>query len=246
MGMEQVVNFAPGRRLPGRPLRDLLSQHGFPVQLRMIDGELAFPDEQPPEGWTDLRVGTPQGMVTLRRQPDRMQVVTWGNADQALRQAWNGADVGRRRGDGRAGRGRRRFRDGCRVPRDRGLAGGVWQVVVWAGGLAGRRAVEPGDTVISSSCPSRGNPAAAAANPRAPPHGPHLVAQPVAPAACAGRSGCASPLRSSSNRPVSVLTWTRPSTGSCLRLGEEAVVGHAGDDRLQLHAEALAQVGRAA
>jgi hypothetical protein len=89
MGMEQVVTFSAGATASWPALRALLSRHGFPVQLRMIDGELAFPDEQPPEGWTELRVGTPQGMVTLRRQPDRMQVVTWGNADQALRQAWN-------------------------------------------------------------------------------------------------------------------------------------------------------------
>jgi hypothetical protein len=89
MGMEQVVTFGAGATASWSALRDLLSQHPFPVQLRMIDGELAFPDEQPPEGWTELRVGTPQGMVTLRRQPDRMQVVTWGNADEDLRQAWN-------------------------------------------------------------------------------------------------------------------------------------------------------------
>src|SRR3712207_8342677 len=28
----------------------------------------SFPDEVPPEGWRELRVGTPQGMVTLRRE----------------------------------------------------------------------------------------------------------------------------------------------------------------------------------
>ena len=32
--------------------------------------------------------------------------------------------------------------------------------------------------------------------------------------------------------------WTMPSTGSRLRLGEEAVVRHAGDDRFRLHADA--------
>jgi hypothetical protein len=89
MGMEQVVTFAPGAAVSWRSVRDLLAQNGFPVQLRMVEGELAFPDEVPPDAWTELRVGTAQGMVTLRRQQDRVLVVTWGNADPAMRQAWN-------------------------------------------------------------------------------------------------------------------------------------------------------------
>src|SRR5438105_15918089 len=89
MGMEQTVTFAPG----GFPTYDavsaLLTSQGFPLQLRMIDGELAFPDEKPSEGWRELRVGTPQGMITLRRAVDQLSFVTWGNADRALTQAWN-------------------------------------------------------------------------------------------------------------------------------------------------------------
>jgi hypothetical protein len=89
MGMEYEVRFA-GKACPGWPaVRDLLAGHGFPVQLRMIDGELAFPDEMPSEGWRELRLGTPQGMVTVRRASDHVAVVTWGNADASLRQAWN-------------------------------------------------------------------------------------------------------------------------------------------------------------
>jgi hypothetical protein len=57
--------------------------------MRMIDGALAFPDEMPPEAWQELRLGTPQGMVTVRRAPDHVAVVTWGNADAPLREAWN-------------------------------------------------------------------------------------------------------------------------------------------------------------
>ena len=37
----------------------------------------------------EVRVGTPQGMVTLRREDDGITLVTWGNADGELRQAWN-------------------------------------------------------------------------------------------------------------------------------------------------------------
>jgi hypothetical protein len=89
MGMEQVVTFA-GSAVPSWPaVRDLLAGRGFPVQVRMIDGQLAFPDEAPPDAWRELRIGTPQGMITLCRESDRVLVVTWGNADGPLRQAWN-------------------------------------------------------------------------------------------------------------------------------------------------------------
>jgi hypothetical protein len=88
MGMERVVSFDADTPSWGA-VASLLARHGFPVQLRMIDGELAFPDETPPESWRELRLGTPQGMVTLRREPARLLLVTWGNADAALRQAWN-------------------------------------------------------------------------------------------------------------------------------------------------------------
>jgi hypothetical protein len=56
----------------------------------MIDGELAFPDETPQETWREIRIGTPQGMITVRRNHDRIAFVTWGNADAAMVQAWNG------------------------------------------------------------------------------------------------------------------------------------------------------------
>lgn len=89
MGMEQTVTFAGGS-VPAWPaVHELLHQRGFPVQVRMIDGALAFPDEAPPESWRELRLGTPQGMVTVRRQPAQVVLVTWGNADAGLRQAWN-------------------------------------------------------------------------------------------------------------------------------------------------------------
>ena len=61
MGMDQTVSFA-GRPTPAwAAVADLLARHGFPVQTRMIDGQLALPDEAPPEPWRELRVGTPQG-----------------------------------------------------------------------------------------------------------------------------------------------------------------------------------------
>jgi hypothetical protein len=89
MGMEQTVSFA-GRPVPAyAAVRDFLGQRGFPLQMGMIDGQLAFPDELPEDGWRELRLRTPQGMVTVRRDGERLIFVTWGNADAATRQAWN-------------------------------------------------------------------------------------------------------------------------------------------------------------
>ena len=100
MGMEQTVLLGEGKVAGWEGVRELPAGWGFPIQLRMIDGQLAFPDEQPPESWAELRVGTPQGMVTVRREPDRVRLVTWGNADAAMRDAWSAvakafADAGR-------------------------------------------------------------------------------------------------------------------------------------------------------
>jgi hypothetical protein len=89
MGMDQKVIF-PQEKTPTWPaLAELLAGKNFPLQMRMIDGELAFPDETPPENWRELRVGGPGGMITLRRDADGITLVTWGNADANMRQAWN-------------------------------------------------------------------------------------------------------------------------------------------------------------
>ena len=48
------------------------------MQMRMIDGELALPDETPPDGWRELRVAAPEGMVTIRRAPGRIVLGTFG------------------------------------------------------------------------------------------------------------------------------------------------------------------------
>src|SRR5262249_41313609 len=90
MGMEQTVTFPAGSPPAWSVARDLLASHGFAVQVRMIDGELAFPDEEPPENWRELRVATPKGMiVTVKREGGRLVLVVWGNADPGLIQAWN-------------------------------------------------------------------------------------------------------------------------------------------------------------
>jgi hypothetical protein len=88
MGMEQTV-LLPSGVPTWDAISTLLTDCNFPVQLRMIDGELAFPDEKPAENWHELRVGTSQGMITLRRELDHIAVITWGNADRPMLQAWN-------------------------------------------------------------------------------------------------------------------------------------------------------------
>ena len=89
MGMEQIVSFA-GKPIPTfTAVRDFLSGRGFLPRMGMIDGQLAFPDELPEENWRELRLRTPAGMATVRREQERLIFVTWGNADAAMLQSWN-------------------------------------------------------------------------------------------------------------------------------------------------------------
>jgi hypothetical protein len=89
MGMEYTIQFSR-MGVPTLPqILAVLAEQNFPVQVRMVDGELSLPHEVPPDGWEDVRLGTPSGMVTLVRRGKELAVVTWGNADEALRRAWN-------------------------------------------------------------------------------------------------------------------------------------------------------------
>jgi hypothetical protein len=85
MGMDQKITFSPAKMPTWPALCELMAQKKCPLQMRMIDGELAFPDEQPPETWRELRVGASAGMITLRREADGITLVIWGNADEKLR-----------------------------------------------------------------------------------------------------------------------------------------------------------------
>lgn len=87
MGMDQKITFPP-EKMPSWPaIVEAVAMSGVRLELRMIDGELAFPDETPPANWRELRVASQGGMVTLRRDPDGITLVIWGNADANTRQA---------------------------------------------------------------------------------------------------------------------------------------------------------------
>jgi hypothetical protein len=88
MGMDRNVIF-PGAPPAWPAVATLLAEKGVSIQMRMIDGELAFPDEQPPETWREIRVGCSGAMVTVRRLPEQVTLVVWGNADGNTRALWN-------------------------------------------------------------------------------------------------------------------------------------------------------------
>src|SRR5688500_16246904 len=88
MGAERAVVF--GGQVPTwADVSALLTRHGAAVQMRMVDGELAMPDAVPPDGWRELRVGLAGEMITVRRGPDRVALVAWGNPTLDQRRLWN-------------------------------------------------------------------------------------------------------------------------------------------------------------
>ena len=88
MGLDRTIRF-PSAPPAWNAVRADLARLGVAASLRMIDGQPAFPDEVPEPAWTELRLGTDAGMVTLRRGADSLISVIWGNADDALRAAWD-------------------------------------------------------------------------------------------------------------------------------------------------------------
>lgn len=52
--------------------------------IRMADGQLTFPDEEPLADWKELRIALPAGMVTIKRNPTGLTLVTWGNVSPEL------------------------------------------------------------------------------------------------------------------------------------------------------------------
>ena len=85
MGLEIVVP----RRTPCRLAAVLaqLSGAGLAATVAMVDSVLQGPGARVPDLWREVRLRTPAGVVTLRRQGDSVTVVVFGNADPALQEA---------------------------------------------------------------------------------------------------------------------------------------------------------------
>lgn len=88
MGLDRTVRFTSSEMPPWEAVRTQLLRVGEAGQLRMIDNLPAFPDEDPPTDWKELRIGTTGGMVTIRRGAGALTCVVWGNADAALNSAF--------------------------------------------------------------------------------------------------------------------------------------------------------------
>jgi hypothetical protein len=83
MGIERKVTFEGD--IPSiEQVKDVLANAGLKLAMRMIDGQLAFPDEWPTSPWSEIRVAIHKDMVTLRRDGTSVSVVTWGNADETM------------------------------------------------------------------------------------------------------------------------------------------------------------------
>lgn len=89
MGMQQIVEFEPGKIPEWASVRDLLASHGIEAPMRMIDGSLAFPNEMPKAEWKEIRVAPPGGMITIRKTDRTVTLVAWGDADPSLAAGWN-------------------------------------------------------------------------------------------------------------------------------------------------------------
>src|SRR5262249_32899250 len=74
----------PRRPAPLQPVPEALAAAGPPSATAMVNGRLVPPSAPLPAEWAEVRLRTPTGMVTLRRQPDGIAVVVFGNADAAL------------------------------------------------------------------------------------------------------------------------------------------------------------------
>ncbi len=65
-------------------LLERLAAAGLPSALLMVDNQLVSPRLPPPSQWSDVRLKTPAGTITLKRRPDGVALTVFGNADAAL------------------------------------------------------------------------------------------------------------------------------------------------------------------
>jgi hypothetical protein len=65
-------------------LLDDLAKAGLPSTILMVDNQLVSQKLPPPASWRDVRLKTPAGTVSLKRDPQGISVTVFGNADPAL------------------------------------------------------------------------------------------------------------------------------------------------------------------
>ena len=84
MGLEAAIPIPEAGVPDWGTVREKMSSSGVPVDLKMIDGRLVLPSEIPPREWQELRVGTAEGMITIRRRGATLSFVVFGNASVEL------------------------------------------------------------------------------------------------------------------------------------------------------------------
>jgi hypothetical protein len=89
MGLDRTIHYSVPQTPSWAAIQGELARVDVAVELRIIDGLPAFPDETPDDGWKELRIGTSAGMITLRRREGAITCVVWGNADETLSAVWS-------------------------------------------------------------------------------------------------------------------------------------------------------------
>jgi hypothetical protein len=85
MGLDVVV--ARTGPCPVAPLLERLAAAGLPCSVIMVDNALHAPNLPVKDDWRDVRLKTPAGTLSIKRRPDGIAVVVFGNADAALQAA---------------------------------------------------------------------------------------------------------------------------------------------------------------
>jgi hypothetical protein len=80
MGQETVVKAAKSLS----ETLAVLAAEGQSLQIVMVDGQLVIPAAPIPEVWTEVRLRSLAGVVTLRRRAGEVSVLVFGNAEPAL------------------------------------------------------------------------------------------------------------------------------------------------------------------
>lgn len=80
MGLERVV------AIPPPSIAEVNARLAGIGVVVMADNRFLAPGQPLPATWSDLRVRTPSGTISLVRRADGVAVVVFGNADDALRE----------------------------------------------------------------------------------------------------------------------------------------------------------------